>query len=280
MAKRLGGLGTGLDALLSSLKDESAELLEINVDDLTPNPYQPRKEFDETSLNELAESIKVHGLLQPLLVRRYGDSYQIVAGERRWRACKLAGIEKVQASIRELNDTEMMSLALVENIQRENLNVIEEALSYRQLMLNCSITQDELAKQLGKSRPSVANTLRILNLPEEIQNYIVQGLIMTGHAKVLLGVISKDMQLKIAEKIVAKGLSVRETEQFVKDISKPRGYMQNRRTKDVDIIELENEMQRSIGSKVNIIGGAEKGKIVIEYYSSENFDAIIELLRN
>ena len=277
---KIRGLGRGLDALLSDLKEESAAFIEISVDELSPNPFQPRKEFDEVSLAELAESIKLHGLLQPLIVRKVQEGYQIIAGERRWKACKMACLSTISASVRDLSDIEMMSVALVENIQRENLNVIEEAFSYKQLMENCDITQDELAKQLGKSRSSVANTLRLLNLPDKVQSYLAQSLISTGHAKVLLSVISKEMLVKIADRIIAKDLSVRETEELIREITKPRSRLSGKVKKDVDVVALENELQRVFGSKVSITGNADKGKVVIEYYSAENLDKILEMLRN
>jgi ParB-like partition proteins len=280
MVAKKGGLGKGLGALLSDLNEESQPTTEIDIAFLQPNPFQPRKVFDQEKLEELAESIKVHGLIQPLIVRKMQNGYQIVAGERRWRASKLAGLSMIPVVVRELEDKEMMSIALIENIQRQDLNVIEEAITYKKLMEEYVLTQEELAAQIGKSRSQVANTLRMLNLPPEIQTHLSDQRISVGHAKVLLGIMSKDLMIRLCERIIERDLSVREAEALIQDMTKSSRKINRTRSKDIDVVELENNLQRIFGAKVKISGNSNKGKVVIEYYTEDDLERILEILGN
>ena len=280
MVAKKGGLGKGLGALLSDLNEESQPTTEIDIAFLQPNPFQPRKVFDQEKLEELAESIKVHGLIQPIIVRKMQNGYQIVAGERRWRASKLAGLSMIPVVVRELEDKEMMSIALIENIQRQDLNVIEEAITYRKLMEEYVLTQEELAAQIGKSRSQVANTLRMLNLPQEIQTHLADQRISVGHAKVLLGIMSKDLMVRLCERIIERDLSVREAEALIQDMTKSSRKTNRTRSKDIDVVELENNLQRIFGAKVKISGNSNKGKVVIEYYTEDDLERILEILGN
>lgn len=283
MAKRQGGLGKyGVDAIFSELKEDS-EGTELNLDQLSPNPFQPRSDFDQEKLDELAQSIKEHGIIQPIVVRHVEGKYQIVAGERRWRAAQIAGLEKVPVVVKEMDDASMMQMALIENVQREDLNPMEEALAYKRLMEEFELKQDEVASRVGKSRSTVANSVRLLNLPEEVQNLVSQGNISSGHARALLGLASKDMVIKLAERIVSKGLSVRQVEEIIKDmhrLSSSTTTTVTRTSKDPNITDLENSIQKILGTKVKMVGSYDKGKIEINYYSSEDLDRLIELIRS
>lgn len=283
MAKRQGGHGKyGVDAIFSELKEDS-EGTELNLDQLSPNPFQPRSDFDQEKLDELAQSIKEHGIIQPIVVRHVEGKYQIVAGERRWRAAQIAGLEKVPVVVKEMDDASMMQMALIENVQREDLNPMEEALAYKRLMEEFELKQDEVASRVGKSRSAVANSVRLLNLPEEVQNLVSQGNISSGHARALLGLASKDMVIKLAERIVSKGLSVRQVEEIIKDmhrLSSSTTTTVTRTSKDPNITDLEDSIQKILGTKVKMVGSYDKGKIEINYYSSEDLDRLIELIRS
>ena len=283
MAKRQGGLGKyGVDAIFSELKEDS-EGTELNLDQLSPNPFQPRSDFDQEKLDELAQSIKEHGIIQPIVVRHVEGKYQIVAGERRWRAAQIAGLEKVPVVVKEMDDASMMQMALIENVQREDLNPMEEALAYKRLMEEFELKQDEVASRVGKSRSAVANSVRLLNLPEEVQNLVSQGNISSGHARALLGLASKDMVIKLAERIVSKGLSVRQVEEIIKDmhrLSSSTTTTVTRTSTDPNITDLEDSIQKILGTKVKMVGSYDKGKIEINYHSSEDLDRLIELIRS
>lgn len=218
MAGKLGGLGKGLDAIfIENDTNDSNNNVFLKISDIEPNRDQPRKDFNEEALRELADSIATHGVLQPLLVRPLaGGGYQLVAGERRWRASRMAGLSEVPVVIREMTDSEMTQIALIENLQREDLNSVEEALGYKSLMDAYSLTQDEVAKAVGKSRPAVANVMRLLNLPEEIQNMLKEGKISAGHARALLGIADKENMIKIAKSIAPQDLTVRDVERLAK----------------------------------------------------------------
>lgn len=228
MAGKLGGLGKGLDAIfIENDTNDSNNNVFLKISDIEPNRDQPRKDFNEEALRELADSIATHGVLQPLLVRPLaGGGYQLVAGERRWRASRMAGLSEVPVIIREMTDSEMTQIALIENLQREDLNSVEEALGYKSLMDAYNLTQDEVAKAVGKSRPAVANVMRLLNLPEEIQNMLKEGKISAGHARALLGIADKENMIKIAKSIAPQDLTVRDVERLAKKQSsdkKPKG---------------------------------------------------------
>lgn len=279
------GLGKGLGALLPELEEENLNAqTTINIDLIVPNPYQPRKEFSDEKLSELSESIKIHGIIQPLLVRETNGHYQLIAGERRLRAAKLAGLTEVPVIIKELTDQSMMEIALVENLQRENLNPIEEAEAYRRLMNEFHFTQDDIAKKVGKSRPAIANTLRLLNLPQEVQQDLLGGTLTMGHARTLLSLHSPEEQKNIWKQVQQQNLSVRETEELVRKLNDPPSVPRETKKpkpsppieKDANIIEMEDELQHTLGTKVTIKPNGTGGKIEIEYYSTEEFERICE----
>jgi ParB family chromosome partitioning protein len=279
------GLGKGLGALLPELVEENLNALtSIKIDLIVPNPYQPRKEFSDEKLAELSESIKTHGIIQPLLVREVNGHYQLIAGERRLRASKLAGLTEVPVIIKELSDQAMMEIALVENLQRENLNSIEEAEAYRRLMDEFHFTQDDIAKKVGKSRPAIANTLRLLNLPREVQLDLLGGTLTMGHARALLSLRTPEEQKNIWNQIQHQNLSVRETEELVRKLIEPPAVSRETKKpkvpatldKDVNVIEMEDELQQALGTKVIIKPVGLGGKIEIEYYSTEEFERICE----
>jgi ParB family chromosome partitioning protein len=257
------------------------ELLEIDIDLIDANPEQPRLNFSADKLEELAQSIKVHGLVQPILVRRVGGGrYQVVAGERRWRAAQRAGLQKVKAVIRNIPDSELLELALIENIQRQELNAIEEAVAYQRLIQSLGLTQDEVAQRVGKDRSSVANFLRLLKLPTAIQKMVEDELLTMGHARALLSVDGKDDQLKLAQDIVNRKLSVREIEQAVKRVTgKERSKASSTPIKnDANIRAAELKMKRFLGTQVRIQCGANRGKIEIEFSSVSELDRLYSLI--
>jgi ParB family chromosome partitioning protein len=283
------GLGKGLGALIPELAEENQNFdaqLEVNINDIQTNPYQPRKEFADEKLNELAESIKIHGIIQPLLVREIGDKYQLIAGERRLRAAKLVGLTEVPVVIREMTDQAMMEVALVENLQREDLNPIEEADAYQRLMNEFQLTQDDISKKVGKSRPAIANTLRLLNLPAEIQTDLAQGTLTMGHARALLSLKTSEDQKRIWTQIQVQELSVRETEEFIRQLNTPlpvsretkKTVIKTSLSKDPNVTEIEDELQQLFGTKVIIKPTGAGGKIEIDYYSDEDFERICEKL--
>ncbi|HBE79122.1 MAG TPA: hypothetical protein DDW65_15310 [Firmicutes bacterium] len=283
------GLGKGLGALIPELAEENQNLetqLEVNINDIQTNPYQPRKEFTDDKLNELAESIRIHGIIQPLLVREIGNKYQLIAGERRLRAAKLVGLNEVPVVIREMTDQAMMEVALVENLQREDLNPIEEADAYQRLINEFQLTQDDIAKKVGKSRPAIANTLRLLNLPNEIQSDLARGTLTMGHARSLLSLKTAEEQKRIWSQIQIQELSVRETEELIRQFNSPPPVSRETKkpaiktisSKDPNMIEVEDELQQVLGTKVMIKPTGVGGKIEIDYYSSEDFERICEKL--
>lgn len=271
MASKKRGLGKGLDALFMDNSTEDAESAHmLSISDIEPNRDQPRKQFDDASLKELADSIAEHGVIQPLLVRPIGGGiYQIVAGERRWRASRLAGLTEVPAVVRELSDSETMEIALVENLQREDLDPIEEAEGIAQLIETYSLTQEAAAQKLGKSRPAVANALRLLHLPQPVREMIRQGKLTQGHARALLSLDDPDAILSAAQEIAEKGLSVREAENLAKEPkSKPKKPAKTAR-RPVFIEEAQLALTEYFGRPVKLSGGT-KGKIELEYYSEED----------
>lgn len=277
-------LGRGLDALLPSVKaapiPESAEVQRLRVDAIVPNRYQPRQTFAPQELAELTDSLKQNGLLQPILVRRKGDGiYELISGERRWRATKDAGLETIQAVIRNCGDEESIVLALVENLQRADLNPMEMARAYHRMMNEFGLTQDIIAQQVGCERSSIANVARLVNLPLEIQQLIEANRLSMGHAKVILGLPGQSEQLRIAQLVVSGTLSVRETEKLVESspVAKKRVTKDLRRTPWSDV---EERLQKRFGTKVTIQKGRRGGKIVIHYFSPPELDGILETLLN
>jgi ParB family transcriptional regulator, chromosome partitioning protein len=277
-------LGRGLDALLPAAKpvaiSELSEIQHLRVDAIVPNRYQPRQNFSAQELAELTDSLKQSGLLQPILVRRKGDGiYELISGERRWRAAKEAGLETIQAVIRNCGDEESVVLALVENLQRADLNPMEMARAYHRMMNEFGLTQDIIARRVGCERSSIANIVRLIQLPLEIQQLIESSQLSMGHAKVILGLPGQNEQLRVAQLVVSKALSVRETEKFI-EVSltgKKRGTKELRRTPWSDV---EERLQKRLGTKVMIQKGKRGGKIVIHYFSPPELDGILETLLN
>ena len=285
MTKGKKRLGKGLDALLPGFSGQAVD--EIPLDSISPNPYQPRQDFDEAGLEELVESIKAHGVVQPLILRRHGEgSYQLVAGERRWRAARRAGLGSVPAIIRQMDESEMLEIALIENLQREDLNPVEEARAYRVLIDEFGLTQEQLAERLGKSRPQVANTLRLLHLQPDVLALLGSGQLSVGHAKVLLGSSSPQVQSKLARAVAQEGLTVRQLEKRVatdgsaresKKASRPAE--QARQERDAAILDLESRMARLLGTRVNIKQGRRKGRVEIEFFGPDDLNRILEILK-
>lgn len=277
-------LGRGLGALIQEADSvDQSGVRNLPIASIKPNPFQPRRQFDDEKLAELAASIKEHGVIQPLIVRERGEGYELVAGERRWRAAQLAGLTEVPVVIKGLNDVQMMQIALVENLQREDLNPLEEALAYSRLIGEFSMTQEEIALTVGKSRPAVANTLRLLHLPEEIQESVSRGTISMGHARAILGLEDRGQQIAAWEKVINDQLSVRETEKLVESLKEPRPSSRSEKKKpilqqDLELQDIEDRLKRYYGTRIRISPGKTKGKIEIEYYGEEDLERLLELL--
>ncbi|MBC7338880.1 MAG: ParB/RepB/Spo0J family partition protein [Firmicutes bacterium] len=267
------GLGKGLGALLP----QEGLVQDIAVEQVRPAPGQPRQRVDEEGLAELAQSVRAHGVLQPVLVRPVAGGYELVAGERRWRAAQLAGLKTIPAVVKEVDEAERLELALVENLQREDLNPMEEAAGFRQLLEKFGYTQEQLAARVGKSRSYVANTLRLLALAEEVQEMVRAGRLSAGHARALLALPDRSAQVATAETLVQRGASVREAEEMVR--RQLEGGAQERRPKeDEKWAPWEDRLRRVLGTKVSIRGGEERGRIEIQYYSRADLERLLELL--
>ena len=297
MAVKRNGLGKGLDSLIpnkteKTVKTEkkpeqkheesqnsSGEIL-VKINQVEPNREQPRKEFDEDSLMELADSIKQFGILQPLLVQKRKDYYEIIAGERRWRAAKIAGIKEVPIIIRDYTDQEIVEISLIENIQRENHNPIEEAMAYKRLLEEFHLKQDEVAERVSKSRTAVTNSMRLLKLSPRVQQMIVDDMISTGHARALLAIDDEEQQYQLANRIFDEKLSVRETEKLVKALKNPKKEVKKQKSEHTFVYDnIEEQMKNIIGTKVSVNPKANgKGKIEIEYYSEEELERIYDLI--
>jgi len=277
------GLGKGLDSLFSNVKLEEEEIVqEVNIKELRPNPYQPRKIFSDEAIEELKQSILEHGILQPLIVRKSIKGYEIVVGERRYRAAKMAGLDIVPVVVRDLNDQQMMELAVLENLQREDLTPIEEGAAYQMLMDQLHITQEQLAKRLGKSRPHIANHVRLLSLPKEIQQLIIDGKLSMGHGRALLGLKKKDKIKPVVDKVIKEHLNVRQLEQLVNNLNKnvPRETKNQKEKKDIFLIEQETYLRERFGTTVNIKQSKNKGKIEIQFFSKDDLNRILEILNS
>ncbi|OKL37416.1 ParB/RepB/Spo0J family partition protein [Domibacillus mangrovi] len=275
------GLGKGLDALFKDLgTDNDNNVQDISVKDIRPNPHQPRKFFNEEAIEELKQSIQSHGIMQPIILRKSIKGYEIVAGERRYRAAKAAGLAEVPAIVKELTEEQMMELALIENLQREDLTVMEEAVAYQMLIDKLNFTQAELAARIGKSRPHIANYVRLLGLPAEIQVYIAEGKLSMGHARALLGVKQKDQQNEIAQKALYEGWTVRQMENWIRQLNENVSRETKTVKKDLFIIDREEALRARFGTRVQIhqSKSGEKGKIEIEYMSIDDLNRILEIL--
>ena len=275
------GLGRGLDALLGDYTQPTPEgVQELDIHLIDTNAGQPRKDFDQEKLQELADSIRQHGVVQPILLRQNGERYVIVAGERRFRAARLAGLEKVPAIVKDLDEAQVMEVALIETLQREDLNPIEEAAAIRFLMQQHDLTQEEVSKRLSKSRPAIANSLRLLTLPEPVQAYLRNGKLQAGHARALAGLQDPEAQAVLADKIVGEGLSVRAAESLAREQGqKPPRQKKEPPATDPDLAAAEASLREWLGTKVSIQGSSQRGRIVIEYYNAELLQGIYDLLR-
>ena len=284
MVKKLGkGLGRGLDAIFATenveLVTDNDKIVGIALDEIKKNPYQPRTYFNEEKLNELKDSIEKNGLLQPIVVKKAIKGYYIIAGERRYRAFELLGKKEIPAIIKEMTDEEMMIFAVLENLQREDLSALEESESYKNLMDKMSLTQEELANKLGKSRPYIANSLRLLKLPTEIKIKLEQGLISAAHARTLLSLKTKKNMEEVCTLVIERKMSVRELEEYVTKLLKPKG-VKKPKAKDIFIEEQENILKKRLGTSVTIKQGRnKKGKIEIEFKDNDEFERIISLFK-
>ena len=293
MAKKARGLGKGLDALFgdmevsvepSSKEEESSAVHDIeaaethegikyiDINNIKPNANQPRKTFDEGKLEELADSIREHGLIQPLVVRKSTNGYEIVAGERRWRAARKIGIKEIPAIVRELSDEENMLLAIIENMQREDLDPIEEAEGISQMIETYGLSQEQVSKSLGKSRPYITNQLRLLKLPEEIRKMVSDGRLSSGHVRALITIDDEEKQIKLAVQAVEQGLSVRQVEALAKANKKVKKSKSAKKKKSADVKRVEEDLKVALGTKVNLNQNGKKGKIEIEFYSKDELE--------
>ena len=280
------GLGRGLSALIPAAAEptpqpaQESPTREIAVERITPSPFQPRRSFDEAKIEELAVSIRNQGIIQPLVVRPQGDGFELIAGERRWRAAMRAGLSRVPVVLRNASDLEALQLALVENLQREDLNPIEEANGYRRLQEEFHWSQEEVAEKVGKSRPAIANSLRLLTLPGEIQQEVAGGKLPAGQARALLGLHTEALILSAGREVIAKGLSTRETEKMVRNLLVGRKRRRALPLVDPDLRSVVENLQRSLGTRVRLLPKARsaKGKIEIEYYSLADLDRIVQVM--
>ncbi len=306
-SKRSGGLGRGLEDLFGVVEisqtqqptdkpentkskkqsdketvDSSNVVRYLNINDIKPNEDQPRKVFNEEKIQELADSILQHGIIQPIVVRKSGKGYEIVAGERRYRAARKAELKEVPCLVKELSAEETMLLAIIENMQREDLNAIEEAEAIDKMINTYGLTQEQVSKSLGKSRPYITNALRLLKLPEEIRSMVIEGDLSQGHARTLINVTDAKKQLVLAHRAKNEGLSVRILEQLAGELTttKKRSAAKAKKQKDPDVARVEEELKKAIGTKVNIVQKGNSGKLEIEYYSRDELERIIDLLKS
>ena len=297
-AVKKGGLGRGLDALFADVpvkepeiekpsvarkatapEDEKDRVKYIKIHDIMPNANQPRKTFNEEKIEELAASIKEHGIIQPIVVRKKSKGYEIVAGERRWRAAMKAELKQVPCLIRELDDEQNMLIAIIENMQREDLNPIEEAEGLHQMIETFGMTQEQVSKSVGKSRPYITNSLRLLKLPEYIRGSIAEGKLSAGHGRTLITLTDEEARKKLWNKILEEGLSVRETEKLASTEAKPKKKTPLKKKKNPDVARVEEELKEVLGTKVTINNKGNKGSIEIEYYSKDELERLLEMLK-
>jgi ParB family chromosome partitioning protein len=274
------GLGKGLNALITSnLIEEGEQVKEVSISEIRPNPYQPRKEFEQSAIDELALSIKEHGIIQPLIVRKSIKGFELVAGERRLRAAKATRLKQVPVVVKAYTDQQLMEIALIENLQRENLNPLEEAEAYEKLIAHHEYTQEQLAQKIGKSRPHVANMLRLLQLPEKIRKMVSTSELSMGHARALLTLDKEQVQLQLAKDVMEKGLSVRQLEELVKQLNVSRETKKKKTAKTEPVlIEMEEWLRSHFGTSVKIKKGTKRGKIEIDFYSQEDLQRILDIL--
>ncbi|AZV58969.1 ParB/RepB/Spo0J family partition protein [Clostridium sp. AWRP] len=280
------GLGKGLRALIpeNALEEKSEskkDTILIDIDLISANKTQPRKNFDEQKILQLSQSIQEHGIIQPLILNKTGDDeYSIVAGERRWRAAKLANIKEVPAIIMNLSDKEILEISLIENIQRQDLNPIEEALAYKRLINDFNLTQEELSVKIGKSRTAITNCMRLLNLDSRVQEYIIDGVITEGHGRALLGVDDGELQYKLAQNVIDENLTVRDIEKIIKNLnSNKTAKNDNVKKANPYYVDIREKLENLFGTKVSLMDKKNKGKIQIEYYSQEDLQRILDILK-
>ena len=299
-AVKKGGLGRGLDALFADAvpvsdpvkeeikqrdekktEDKSGDSVQyINIHDIMPNANQPRKTFSEEKIDELAKSIKEHGIIQPIVVRKKDKSYEIVAGERRWRAARKAELTQVPCLIRELSDEQNMLIAIIENMQREDLNPVEEAEGLNQMIATFGMTQEQISRSVGKSRPYIANSLRLLKLPDYIKEDMAEGRISAAHGRTLIPVEDETVRKALCERIIKEGISVRETERLVSEQGKAKKRRPAAKVKNPDVARVEEELKETLGTRVTINQNGKKGKIEIEFFSRDELDRLIDLLKS
>ena len=278
MAKRLG---KGLNALIGDIDRQADEIELLPISECRTNPYQPRKTFDADALEELQISIEEYGIIQPLIVRKSIKGYEIVAGERRFRAAKMAGLTEVPAIVKDFDDHKMMEIALLENLQREDLTVIEEALAYKGLLEELKLTQDELSEKIGKSRSHISNTMRLLTLPDEVIAYVNNGELTMGHARAILGLKDKQQINDLVKKIIQEQLNVRQVEKLVTDLNELNPKRKKKaKKKDIFVLRQEEILRERLGTNVKIEKNKHKGKIEIEFYSNEELEKLIDVLKN
>lgn len=289
MGKIKGGLGRGLNALIpegniqfTEEKAGKGQVTLLDIHNIKPNGNQPRKVFDHDKLSSLVDSIKAHGIIQPIVVRKIDLGYELIAGERRWRAARQAGLKEIPCIVKEIDDRQRMEIALIENLQREDLNPIEEAMAFKSLMDTYKLTQEEISITIGKSRPFIANSVRLLNLPRVVQNYIVEQKLSGGHGRALLSLEREDLILEVSQRVLANDLSVRDTEALVAQLidNKKKETRKKNKSKDSTLICLEDTLKGILGTKVKIIKGKKKGKIEIEYYGEDELERLIEILQS
>ena len=299
-AAKKGGLGIGLDALFADAvpisspqkegnnleaegraQENSGDAVQyINIHDIMPNANQPRKTFSEEKIEELSKSIKEHGIIQPIVVRRKGEKYEIVAGERRWRAARKAELGRVPCLIRELSDEQNMLIAIIENMQREDLNPVEEAEGLHQMIVTFGMTQEQISKSVGKSRPYIANSLRLLKLPDYIKEEMAEGRLSAAHGRTLITLEDESMRKVLCQRIIEEGLSVRETEKLVSQQGKSKKKKPAAKVKNPDVARVEEELKEALGTRVTINNNGKKGKIEIEFFSRDELDRLIEMLKS
>jgi ParB family chromosome partitioning protein len=284
LAKGKRGLGRGLNALIPESNKKSDEpknsILKIDINKIKANKDQPRKYFNEEKIDILSDSIKKHGVIQPIIVKSMGSEYEIIAGERRFRAAKIGNLKEIPCIIKNVEEQDVVEIALIENLQREDLNPIEEAIAYKNLMDKYNLTQESISSAVGKSRSYIANTIRLINLPQFVKEEVIRDKITSGHARVLLRFTDENVQRDIMENVIENNLSVRELEKLVNDLLEEKETKEKvQRKKDPTLLDLEDNLKSLLGTKVNIVKGKKKGRIEIEYYSDEELDRILEFLQ-
>lgn len=283
MNKKLSGLGKGLGALIPDEEiDEKDAVTKININQIKANDKQPRKSFDQEKIVQLSQSIQEHGIIQPIVLTKDGDNYTIVAGERRWRAAKTIGLKEVPAIIMELTNKQILEISLIENLQREDLNPIEEALAFKRLIEEFELTQEELGVKVGKSRAAITNSMRLLQLDERVQQYLIEAVISEGHGRALLGVKDKEVQYLLSQKIIDEGLNVRQIENIIRTLSSSKENKKEEENENIltpYLNDIKYRLENHFGTKVKLLNNkSNKGKIEIEYYSQEDLNRILEIL--